>query len=309
MRAGDVLVPDNVGGRPRGKTIRRSIIARIAEAIRYSLTRPKEHKHFHVVSCERNAGEFVCRCLESVYRQDYPRDRITHFVVDDASTDNTPRLIEQWLRAHPDARVEYVRNEKRARILANRVRGFRSAAPGSIVVHLDGDDWLPDRGVLRFLNKVYANEDVWMTYNSRVRYDSGKYRWRRKGHRIPDYVIRENSYREHKWWSSALHTFRAELFQHVPESALTDPETGAYWERGTDMACYFPMLELCGRHAIHIHRTTYVYNVTNFYSSRDDLDKIKDCERRIRLLPRCRPLDTLKTQSDVLGHQMIVGFR
>lgn len=257
MNASNLPTPDNADARPRGKTIRRSVIARGAEALRYALVRPKEYKQFHVVSCERNAGEFVVRCLESVYSQNYPRDRITHFVVDDASMDDTPHLIERWLRGHPDARIKYVRNEQRTWQLSNFVSGVHSAADGSIILQVDGDDWLPDRNVLRFLNKVYADEDVWMTYNSRVHYYDGKCRWRRRGHRIPEQVVRENSYREHKWWSSHLHTFRAELLRHVPEEALIDPRTGTYWAT-QDLAFYFPMLELWGRHALHIDRTMYV---------------------------------------------------
>jgi hypothetical protein len=63
-----------------------------------------------------------------------------------------------------------------------------------------------------------------------------------------------------EWVSSAPHTFRSELFGHVLEGTLIDPETGEYWESADDQALYLAMLELAGRHARHLDRVMYVYN-------------------------------------------------
>ena len=51
---------------------------------------------------------------------------------------------------------------------ANYTLGFRRAPAGSIVIQVDGDDWLPDDQVLAYLNMVYHDRDVWMTYNTWV---------------------------------------------------------------------------------------------------------------------------------------------
>ena len=72
-----------------------------------------------------------------------------------------------------------------------------------------------------------------------------------------------------------------------------DPETGHYWMSSVDLAHYLPMLELAGHHARHLVRITYVYNLHDqsiFLSGRDAQVR---CERRIRLLPRYRPLRSL----------------
>ena len=136
------------------------------EGISYLVVRPQKESSFVVVSCERNAGSAAIQCLESVYRQKVDRGRVRHVFIDDASTDDTHGLISAWLEDHPDHNVEYIHNPKRLGGTANTLLGFSKAPESSIVVELNGDDWLADSKVLSFLDKVYSSNDVWMTYNT-----------------------------------------------------------------------------------------------------------------------------------------------
>jgi len=54
-----------------------------------------------------NAASFLERALESVCAQSFPELEIV--AVDDGSTDDTPRLLEDWARR--DGRVRVVRRE------------------------------------------------------------------------------------------------------------------------------------------------------------------------------------------------------
>ena len=275
-------------------------IRRPLEALKYALVRPKEQQRFHVVSCERGAGKWAVRCIESVYSQDYDRRRVRHVFLDDESDDGTHELIEQWLRDHPDHSVEYIHNTDRKGGAANDLTGFRMAEPGSIVIEVDGDDWLPDRNVLKFFNKVYQDEDVWTTYNTPIRFDNGRYHRHPHPQRlpIPAEVIAKNAIRQYGWRSHHLHTFRAELLHHIREESLIDPKTGRYW--GTrDKSVFYPMLELAGRHSRHIYRITYVYNITGLSEFRGPDYKRTPTHRtgyRIRLLPRYKPLESLSAR-------------
>ncbi len=264
------------------------------ESLRCALLRPREDHSFHIVSSERNAGEWAIRCLDSVYLQRYDRSLLRHIFIDDASDDGTHEAILRWLSEHPEHRVEYIRNNERLGGTVNNLTGFRMAAPESVVVELNGDDWLPDPGVLRFLNRVYANEDVWMTYNTPLRFRNGHYRSPRSFWAPwPRAVVKANRFREATWRCDHLHTFRARLLQHVREENLIDPQTGQYWANLDDQALYLSMFELAGRRARHIYRVTCVYNSTEWSESRSGAPELEDIHRRIRQLPKHAPLDCL----------------
>jgi hypothetical protein len=87
-----------------------------------------------------------------------------------------------------------------------------------------------------------------------------------------------------------LHSFRRELFDHVKEADLIDPETGQYFRSAVDMSHYFPMLELSGTHARHVRRVLYIYNLHSGSLIASKRVAQLGCERRIRALPRYVPL-------------------
>jgi len=266
-------------------------VGRLGEILRCLFVAPKENKRFHVVSCERHAAEAAARCLDSVYIQDYDRRLVRHVFIDDASEDDTPRIVENWLAAHPDHNVEYIRNSERMGGCANNLRGFREATPQSIVLELNGDDWLPDPGLLPFLNKVYGDENVWMTCNS-CRYADGTFSGLARPY--PKRVVEQNAFRDARWFAGHLHSFRAALLDHLDErKSLIDPETGEYWANADDMAFYWSLLELSGRHARHTYRNTYIHNLRADSEMYVDPGGQGGRSRRIRLLPRYEPLEKL----------------
>ena len=263
----------------------------IREGLRYAWPCSVPKAVFAVVSCERNADSAALRCLDSVYRQRYRSELVTHIFIDDASDDGTPELIERWLETHPGNRVEYIRNSQRLGGTLNTVNGFRKVPAGSIVIELNGDDWLAGSGTLAFLSRVYADPAVWMTYNT-LRYRNGlPALWARA---VPPEVIANNAFREMgEWVTSAPHTFRCELFGHIKEETLRDPATGEYWESADDQAIYLAMLEIAGLHARHLHRVTYVYNFREISHCFQDSSLSEARALRIRQQPKYQPLDTL----------------
>jgi radical SAM superfamily enzyme YgiQ (UPF0313 family) len=265
----------------------------IREAVRFALVRPKEQKKFLIVSAQRNAGEAAVKCLDSVYGQRYDRDLVRHVFIDDASTDGTAAMVEDWMDRHPDHNLEYIRNPERLGLCANNLRGFGMAGPATICIELNGDDWLPNKKVLAFLNKVYSNKDIWMTYNTLRYVRDGKYQELLYHRPFTRKVIRANSYRDLPWTSNALHSFRIELYRHLKEEDFIDPESGNYWNAAVDQAFYLPMLEMASLHCLHVYRVMYIYNFRD--SSLGNLDPAGQQEKagRIRLMPRYEPLKTL----------------
>lgn len=264
-------------------------VGRSGEILRYSLVRPRRVHFFHIVSTQRNAGDDVLACLDSVESQKYPRDSFRHLLIDDQSTDNTLELIERWCLRHPDHNVDLSRRTHRLGGTLNTLEGIRQVKRESVVIELNGDDRLPDPGVLAFLNRVYQDPHVWMTYNTQ-RESTGVIPFQLP----PPREVRANrSYRDSPWATSHLHTFRRRLFDHVPEEILIDPETGEYWRSADDVALYLWMLELAGDHARHLYRITCLYNFHERTEYRLDREGQLDRQQRIREAARAKPLDTL----------------
>jgi hypothetical protein len=110
---------------------------------------------------------------------------------------------------------------------------------------------------------------------------------------IPWDIIETNSFRRSSAYGRALHTFRQELFPHVREECLIDPETGAFFTSGDDLAFYLCLQELSGHHARHLYRTTYIYNFNGYAADYGDTENQKVRKERILNLPPCRPLTHL----------------
>jgi len=275
-------------GRYRVRLLLRAA-GRAREAVRYAFVLPRLRYHFHIVSAQRNAGHRVLRCLDSVEGQNYPKDLCRHLVIDDASDDGTPDLIEAWLARHSDHNVELIQRRNRRGGTSNTLEGIRHGGSESIVIELNGDDWLPDPGVLSFINKVYEDPEVWMTYNTQ-RESTGVIPFQLPP---PRKVRRTRAYRGLPWATSHLHTFRRPLFDHVPEEVMVDPETGEYWESADDVALYLYMLELAGEHARHLWRITCLYHFHEQTEYRLDREGQLEREMRIRTGRKAEALDAI----------------
>ena len=282
---------------------------RCREILRYGLVRPRRMHRFHIVSTQRNMGEAVLRCLQSVHEQDYPRELVTHLLIDDASTDGTRATIEGWLADHPDHRVDFVTRSTRRGGTDNTLDGLKRAKSDAIVVELNGDDWLPDTGVLGFLNKVYQSPEVWMTYNT-LRQADGIITIQLPP---PRKVRRDRSYRRAPWSTSHLHSFRRPLFDHVPDDEFIDEATGDLLESADDVALYLRMLELAGAHAIHIWRVTCVSTTSTTrpntgsigpasWSGKSESDPGRCLHPCLRWTSRPRPDDPQQSERTGLNH-------
>jgi glycosyltransferase involved in cell wall biosynthesis len=102
-----------------------------------------------VITTTYNGEPFVGETLESVLAQTY--EPIEHVLVDDGSTDATPRILDEYAARHPD-RVRVVKRNERAGPCRRRNEALDEAR-GELLAWLDHDDvWLP--------NKVERQVDV-----------------------------------------------------------------------------------------------------------------------------------------------------
>jgi glycosyltransferase involved in cell wall biosynthesis len=88
----------------------------------------------------RNGARYLPACLDSVFAQTFPARAI--IVVDDGSTDETPRVLAEYAARWPNVHV--IRSEPRGLSHARNLAVDASEAP--FVAFLDSDDiWRPDK--------------------------------------------------------------------------------------------------------------------------------------------------------------------
>lgn len=115
-----------------------------------------------VVIATYNYGHYLAGAIESVLAQTFQDFEIT--VVDDGSTDETPRVIEPYL---VDPRVTYIRTDHLGQPRAKNA-GIR-AGRGEYVAFLDADDeWLPTKLQKQVSLFETSGQDVAVVYSRRV---------------------------------------------------------------------------------------------------------------------------------------------
>jgi glycosyltransferase involved in cell wall biosynthesis len=88
-----------------------------------------------VIVANRNNGRFLRQCLDSIIRQTHRPTQIV--VVDDASTDDSPEVLEPYAR---DGIVKLIRNTAQQGVAAARNLAMRHSS-AAYVTTLDADDY------------------------------------------------------------------------------------------------------------------------------------------------------------------------
>lgn len=216
--------------------------------------------HFTIVIPSYNNIKWIEKCIDSAIHQNYKNFDVIY--IDAESNDGSYELVKEKY-SH---KINIVRNNSRKYQTENFLTGVKMAKKGSIIVTLDGDDWLKDNNVLNTLNGIY-DDNVWMTYGSYQNDDGsrgimGSY---------SENTINNNSFRQDNWYASHLRTFRRELFLSIKDEDLRD-DNGEYYRMTGDLVIQFPMLEMSGCRSKHIDEVLYVYNRQNPLSD-DKVDR------------------------------------
>lgn len=216
---------------------------------------PKKYRQFFIIIPSYNNKDWYKRNLDSVFIQDYPFYKVVY--VDDFSQDRTGDLVGKYIKEKDlEHKILLVKNDKRMLALANIYSAIHTCGKDDdIGLVLDGDDWFAHDHVLSLINKVYDKYDIWMTYGQHERYPLGDLGIARK---LPDNIIKTNSFRDYKWVTSQQRTFYVWLFKLIKkEDLLYD---GGFFPVTGDLAVMFPMLEMAGTRSMFIQDVIYIYN-------------------------------------------------
>ena len=214
---------------------------------------------FVIVIPSYNNKDWYQRNLDSVLFQDYSNYRVIY--VDDVSPDGTGMLVKQYVKEKgQEKKVTLVQNKERKRALRNLYEAIHSCDPKEIIIAVDGDDWLSSDQVLSYLNRVYSDPDVWMTYGQFVYYPEERYGCAQL---VPDAVLMKNEVRQYPGGPTHLRSFYAKLFQMIEKKDLL--YEGDFFPMTGDVAFLLPMMEMAATHARFIPDVLYVYNTSTAF--------------------------------------------
>jgi len=171
-----------------------------------------------------NYGEFVEEAIQSVIDQTYPAAHYEIVVVDDGSTDDTPRRVKRF-----GGRVCYFPKENGGQ--ASAFNFGIAQARGEFVCLLDADDvWLPNK-LERVAQAIASNSDAVHIYDQPMVWDSEKNSVTPGGYPLQSGTIPESSAALLSHWmvpASSLAFRRATLDALLPIPEVLRTQADAY---------------------------------------------------------------------------------
>lgn len=206
-----------------------------------------------------NPGEFLEKCVGSLMSQKY--DNFKVIFIDDCSTDDSYNKLPI-----NDNRSIVVRNDIRKTALENIHDAILNHCDSDdIVVLVDGDDWLPNKNTLSYIDDFYQKNNCWIMYGQASWTDG------RKGC-ASEYSLGEfNNLRKSQFKVSHIRTFKAGLYHKIkdqdPNFSCMKDKDGNFFKMTYDVAIMFPIMEMAGLEKIKFNDTiTYIYNRDNVIS-------------------------------------------
>ena len=238
------------------KNIQKVFLSILTLFLLFPLSGYTDEKPFVIIIPSHNNKEWYQKNLDSVFHQKYSNYRIIYIA--DAPTDGSGKLAYEYIAEnHQEKRVTFLENTERNGTLACMCRGAFTCSKDEIIVDLEGCDWLVHDEVLRYLNSVYADPDIWMTYGQFLYYPMYTQGFASS---IPENVIRNNEFRNLSGCVSHLRTFYAALFHEIDkQDFILDRH---FFKESGDLAYILPLLEMSGQHTRFTPELLYMFNYT-----------------------------------------------
>jgi glycosyltransferase involved in cell wall biosynthesis len=206
-----------------------------------------------------NSEKWIQKSIDSLYNQTYKNWEC--IIINDASTDNTLKVIKLYLQTIGDDLNKFRIFERTQNVgaLENIVYGINLICDNDedVIVLLDGDDWLASNDVLEYLNCIYQDPNIWLTYGQYIRVSSNTL-----GNNKP--LVNTRNYRaEGDWYTSHLRTFKYKIWKRIRNEDLKMANS-KFYSMAWDLAILYPLIEMSGMNRIkYIDKVLYCYNDDN----------------------------------------------
>jgi len=212
------------------------------------------------------AWDYFDICIDSILAQDM--NNYTIIFIDDYSSYNQRQ--KQYIRDKLQHHV-VVFNKKRRFAVQNayHARSYITN-PNSVVISLDGDDWLARTDVLAILDSTYSNPNCQLTYGDCYLFNPNSTNHRKsfstfdkiRNHRYPKNVEQDKSFRQSFFRPFHLKSWRAGVFLDLPKHSFTDSQ-GKWLRFCEDQAILYPLLEHAGSNYTVLSIPLSYYNADN----------------------------------------------
>lgn len=172
-----------------------------------------------VLICTYNREKYIGNLLESIARNDLPKNEYEIVLVDNNCTDNTHAVCDQFAAAHPDIAFTYTVEPEQG-LSAARNKAIREAK-GDILAYVD-DDALVDTWYLRTITDYFAANPSCMAVGGKILplYETAEPEWMTSYTRAllcawMDYGDKVREYPQGKYPGGGNAAYRAEVFQRV----------------------------------------------------------------------------------------------
>lgn len=198
--------------------------------------------------------------LQSIFKQTYNKWRIIYF--NDNSTDKTHEKFEELTENYKD-KITYIHNKTKLSQAFNRYRGYNMCNDDEYCILLDGDDWLSNHNVLKYLSTFIPYHNLEMTYGNYKYFVNNKIE---NELRCPaDYseeTKTQKTYRKDKWRAMHLRVMKASLLKQVSVLDYMNDKF-EFNNCATDMVESYASLELSNGKHKHVEECLLIYNKTN----------------------------------------------
>ena len=240
--------------------------------------------NFKIIIPCYNVEQWITNCIKSVYLQTYKNWHC--IILNDKSTDSTAKVIEEAIPAEFKSKFTVNNNETNVGAMHNIINGIKQISddPEDVIALLDGDDWLATKYALEYVNKVYKEGDIWLTYGQ---YSDVK----NNNFGCSAQLTSTHDYRETRWKTSHLRTYKNKIWNKIKDADFRGLD-GEYYAMAWDLAIMFPLIEMAGINRIKFIRAV-LYKYNNMNPMNDDKKNLKlqmDTDKEIRLKPKYEQL-------------------
>lgn len=232
----------------------------------WNVPKNKKERLILVVSPFYNARNYLEKCILSVAQQDY--DNYEHWLINDNSTDDSLAVVHNMINSLPESikhKFHVINNNTNIGAVGNQIEFIKNynANPDTIIMFLDGDDWLVNKNDLfTYYNHLHDNYDF--TYGScwseadNIPLVSQPY---------PPEVKQNKMYRSYKFnWNmpyTHLRTFKISVAKFLPKELFQNSK-GEWYRAGGDVSTFYNIIEQVDHRRIGVvSDIVYHYNDLN----------------------------------------------
>lgn len=105
-----------------------------------------------------NASRTLEACLRSIFKQDYPSDKIEVIITDAGSTDETLKIVDEFIIHNSEFKIQVISNALKTAEAGKAIALKKSR--GDLIALIDSDNILPDKNWLKRMTRPFSDPQI-----------------------------------------------------------------------------------------------------------------------------------------------------